>query len=306
MYSHDPVLLQPVLEFLKPEPNQNFIDATLGGGGYTRALLERIKPGGKILAIDLDQAALDNIGTAKNVIAVQGNFTHLQNIVRNHKFENIVGIVADLGLSSFQLDQSGRGITFQKDEPLDMRFDQTSSGNDAQFLLNNASVEDLQKILRDFGEEPLAGKIARNIVKQRQEKLFHTTFDLNAVIQDSLPKPLKHRWADTARRVFQALRIAVNHELENLESFLPQALDLLSPGGRLVVVSFHSLEDRLVKQFFAQASKGCVCPVDFPQCICGKNAQGKILTKKPVLASEQELAANSRSKPAKLRALLKV
>jgi len=306
MYSHQPVLLQPVLDLLQPQANQNFIDATLGGGGYTRALVDRIKPKGKVLAIDMDQAALDNFGQQDNVITVPGNFAQLQSIVSNQGFTEIAGIVADLGLSSFQIDQSGRGISFQKDEPLDMRFDQSSAGDDAKFLLNNATEQELSKIFREFGEEHHANKLARAIVRKRVEKLFQTTLDLNTIIQDSLPKPLKHRWQDTARRIFQALRIAVNHELENLESFLPQALDLLSPGGRLVVVSFHSLEDRIVKQFFVQASRGCVCPIDFPQCICGKNAQGKILTKKPITASGEEQVNNLRSKSAKLRALLKV
>jgi len=291
---------------LQPQPNQNFIDATLGGGGYTKALLEAIKPNGKVLAIDLDQDAIANFGPHPNAIVVQGNFARLSSIVSNHRFENISGIVADIGLSSYQLDQAGRGLSFQKDEPLDMRFDSSSTGADARFLLNNSEEGALTDIFRNYGEEPFAGKIARTIVKQRQEQLFHKTSQLTAVIQTALPKPLQHRWADTARRVFQALRIAVNHELENLESFLPQALDLLNPGGRLVVVSFHSLEDRIIKQFFVNVSKGCVCPVDFPQCICGRNPQGKILTKKPVQASAEEQTANPRSKSAKLRALLKV
>lgn len=304
-YQHTPVLLQPALEFLEPQPGQNFIDATLGGGGYTQALLERIKPKGKVLAIDMDQAAIDNFGKQAQVVLVQGNFAQLQNIVSNHKFSNISGIVADIGLSSYLLDESGRGLSFQKDEPLDMRFDLSSDGDDARFILNNLSVDQLTQIFRDFGEEKIAYKLAQAVVKQRQKQLFKTTQDLAALIKTSLPKPLQHRWTDTARRVFQALRIAVNHELENLQSFLPQALDLLNPGGRLVVVSFHSLEDRLVKQFFNQVSKGCVCPIDFPQCVCGKSPQARVLTKKPVTATAAEVKANPRSQSAKLRAVVK-
>ncbi len=306
MYSHVPVLLQPTLELLNPQPGQNFIDGTLGGGGYTKAIVERTKPGGKVLAIDLDQAAIDNFGGQGNVIAVHGNFAKLQSIVRNHDFKNIHGIVADIGLSSYQLEQAGRGISFQQDEPLDMRFDLSSQGDDARFMLNSFDQADLAKIFRDYGEEPLAGKIAQAIVRKRSEQLFHKTSDLVSVIQETLPKPQKHRWTDTARRVFQALRIAVNHELENLESFLPQALDLLNPGGVLAVVTFHSLEDRIVKQFFVQASRGCVCPLDFPQCVCGKNPQARILTRKPVIPSAEEQAENSRSKSAKLRAIVKL
>lgn len=304
-YQHKPVLLQPALKFLDPQPGENFIDATLGGGGYTTALLEANKPQGKVLAIDLDQAAIDNFHHDRAVV-VQGNFAKLANIVSNHDFKNISGIVADIGLSSYQLDQSGRGISFQKDEPLDMRFDISSDQPDARFLLNNQSVEELTKIFRDYGEEKLAYKLAQTIVKQREKQLFRTTSDLVEVIKQVLPKPQKHRWADTTRRVFQSLRIAVNHELESLQSFLPQALDLLNPGGRLVVVSFHSLEDRIVKQFFNEVSKGCVCPVDFPQCACGKSPLGRVLTKKPVTASDSELQDNSRSQSAKLRALVKV
>jgi len=304
VYRHTPVLLQEALKYLDPKPGENFIDATLGGGGYSKALLKKISPGGKVLAIDLDKDAVENFHE-KNAMAVQGNFAKLAAIVENQKFGNISGIVADIGLSSYQLDQSGRGITFQKDEPLDMRFDLSSQEPDARFMLNNYASEELARILREYGEEKLAGKIAREIVHRRREQLFRSTFDLVEAIKAALPKPAKHRWADSARRVFQALRVAVNHELENLESFLPQALDLLNPGGRLVVVSFHSLEDRMVKQFFAEASKGCVCPIDFPICICGKNPRGRVLTKKPVTAAAAESAENPRSKPAKLRALLK-
>lgn len=305
MYQHEPVLLQSVLELLQPQSGQNFIDGTLGGGGYSKAILELIKPQGKLLAIDFDQEAIDNF-THPNAIVVRGNFAHLQNIVRNREFHDIQGIVIDIGLSSNQLDNSGRGLTFQKDEPLDMRFDLSSPEPDARFMLNEYSEQQLKTIFREFGEEPLAGKLAKAITRLRGEERFYKTGQLVALIQDVLPKPQKHRWADTARRVFQALRIAVNHELENLESFLPQALDLLNPGGRLAVVSFHSLEDRIVKQFFVASSRGCVCPVDFPQCVCGKNAQAKILTKKPIVASSEELERNPRSKSAKLRAIQKV
>ncbi len=187
-----------------------------------------------------------------------------------------------------------------------MRFDLSNQGDDARFIVNNFDENRLAKIFREYGEDPLAGKLARAIVRARAEKLIHTTGDLISVIKPALPKPQQHRWSDTARRVFQALRIAVNHELDNLESFLPQALDLLNPGGRLVVVTFHSLEDRMVKQFFVEASRGCICPKDFPICRCGKTPRAKILTKKLVTASEAEQTANSRSLSAKLRAIEKI
>lgn len=311
-YFHDPVLLQEVVDFFKPLPGQNFVDATLGAGGYSTALLKAVKPSGKVLSIDLDEEAIKNFNNSlenkykKNAVIVHGNFAQLDKIVRNQKFNNISGIVADLGFNSAQLDVSGRGLSFQKKEPLDMRLDGKSDEADAKFLLNNESQTNLTKIFRDFGEERYAYQIAARIVKARTSKLFHYTTDLTEIIKDALPKPKQHRWEDSARRIFQALRIAVNHELENLAELLPKALDLVNPGGYVAVVSFHSLEDRIVKQFFSECARGCVCPIDFPQCVCGRNPRGKILTKKPVRAGSEELNRNPRSKPAKLRVLQKI
>jgi 16S rRNA (cytosine1402-N4)-methyltransferase len=308
-YSHIPVLLNEALFYLQPKPGQNIVDATLGGGGYSMAIVRSVGEKGKVLSIDLDQDAIEN-QTAKNVklnvknlTLAHGNFAHIDRIVKNHGFPPPDGIVADLGLSSYELDQGGRGMSFQKQEILDMRFDRSAESEDARWLLNNKSEKELIKIFENYGEEKFSRQIARKI-KVAENDIKYTT-ELYQIITDSLPKPVKHKAAGSARRIFQALRIAVNHELENLESFLPKAFDLLAPGGRLVVVSFQSLEDRQVKQFFNSLAKGCVCPIDFPQCVCGKNPQGKILTKKPVTASEQELKNNLRSNSAKLRAIIK-
>jgi 16S rRNA (cytosine1402-N4)-methyltransferase len=198
-------------------------------------------------------------------------------------------------------------MSFQTKEPLDMRFDQHGNTVDAKFILNNYDEGRLRKIFEDYGEEKFSRQIVRKIIDYRLKiKEIHYTTDLYQIIVNALPKPVKHKADDSARRIFQALRIEVNHELSNLQEFLPKAFDLLNPGGRLVVVSFHSLEDRIVKQFFVGLSKGCVCPIDFPQCVCGKNPQGKILTKKLVLASHEELEKNPRSKSAKLRAIMKI
>jgi 16S rRNA (cytosine1402-N4)-methyltransferase len=311
-YVHIPVLLNEVLEYLKPGAGENFVDATLGGGGYTKAILERNRPNGKVLAIDLDNDAIENFKTLtpslsqrERVQTVQGNFSHIDKIVEHHKFNNISGIVADLGLSSYELEH--RGMSFQTDQPLDMRFDKHGNTVDAKFVLNNYDEKRLKKFFEDYGEEKFSKQIASKVVglRAKGEGLRHTT-DLYKLIQDALPKPAKHKADDSARRIFQALRIEVNHELENLEEFLPKAFDLLNTGGRLVVVSFHSLEDRIVKQFFVGLTKGCVCPIDFPQCVCGKNPQGRILTKKLISPSEAELEKNPRSKPAKLRAIIKI
>lgn len=312
-YSHIPVLLSEAISLLDPKPGQRFVDATLGGGGYTSELLKKVGKSGAVLAIDLDTDALTNSEQkfaseikSKNLVLAHGNFSQLDKILEHKDFYDIDGIVADIGLSSFQLDQSGRGITFQKKEPLDMRFDTSSPEPDARFMLNEYSEEELTNIFREYGEDKESKRIAHGIVESRRAKPLHYTTDLVEVIQEVLPKPVKHRWADSARRIFQALRIAVNHELANLETFLPKALDLVKPGGIIAIVSFHSLEDRIVKQFFVEASKGCVCPKEFPVCVCGRMPRVEILTKKLQKASEQELAENSRSNPAKLRAIRKI
>jgi len=309
MFAHTPVLLKEVLELLGPEANTNFVDATLGGGGYTKALLSRTAPNGKVLAIDLDHKALDNARQnlpKDRLILVHGNFREIGHHVTAHDFTDIAGIVADIGLSSFQLDQSGRGISFQKDEPLDMRFDESSDQPDARFILNNHDTAQIAAIFQDYGEEKYSHKIADRITKSREQQPIKTTFQLNELIKDALPKPVQHKWQDTARRIYQALRIAVNHELANLERFLPEAFNILAPGGTLVLVTFHSLEDRIVKNYFKSLAAGCICPPEFPVCRCGRSPQAEILTKKAVMASEEELEQNSRAKPAKLRAVKKL
>lgn len=320
MYTHVPVLLKEVLTYLEPKQNKNYVDSTLGGGGYTAELLKTNAPHGKVLSIDLDGEALENAKKTFSKVGdrltlVHGNFRDFDKLVSHHEFTNIDGIVADIGLSSFQLDQSERGISFQKKELLDMRFDVTSDQPDARFLLHHRSVEELTNIFRDYSEEKHSYKIAQNIVKaldKAREEHGHTnevlkyTTDLVEIIKDSLPKPEKHRWTDTARRIFQALRIEVNHELVNLETFLPKAFALLEPEGRLAVVTFHSLEDRIVKKYFKELATGCICPPEFPICKCGLTPQGKILTKKAVLASEEELENNARAKSAKLRVIQKI
>ena len=306
-YYHKPVLLKEILEFLNPQPGENFVDATLGGGGYSQAILRKISPDGKILSIDLDKDAIENQKLKiENWILYHGNFRDIDKILKHSNFPAPNGIVADIGFSSYQLDQSGRGISFQKPEPLDMRFDQGQK-EDASFILNNRTEKELEEIFRKFGEEKFSRQIARKIQESRikSQELRHTD-QLYRIIQEALPKPFKHKADDSARRVFQALRIAVNHELSNLQEFLPKAFNLLASGGRLAIVSFHSLEDRMVKEFFLELAKGCVCPIDFPECICGKKPQGKILTKKIITATEEELQENIRSKPAKLRVIQKI
>ena len=321
-YNHIPVLLKQAITLLDPKPGQRFVDGTLGGGGYTAELLKAVAPSnaktkGAVLSIDLDKDALANAEDkfadeikSKNLILAHGNFSQLDKIVEAHKefygFNAIDGIVADIGLSSYQLDQSNRGITFQKKEPLDMRFDLSSQEPDARFMLNQYSEAELAKIFWDYGEEKESKRIARAIVHERAIKPLHYTTDLVEIIKNALPKPVQHKWDSSARRIFQSLRIAVNHELENLETFLPKALDLVSPGGAIVIDSFHTLEERIVKQFFQEASKGCICPKEFPICLCGQTPRAEIITKKLISATDEEAVENSRSIPAKLRVIRKL
>jgi 16S rRNA (cytosine1402-N4)-methyltransferase len=308
-YHHIPVLLQEVLTFAAAGAGAHVVDATLGGGGYTRAFANAVGSAGAVLSIDTDLDAIkafDHAGCPENVRTVHGNFRDLAKIVSAHEFANISVIVADLGLSSYELDASGRGISFQRDEVLDMRFDQTSHMPTAADIVNEWSEDELVRVFTEFGEEKFSRKIAWNIVRYRSLVRLERTKQLLDIIANSVPRTLQHRADDSARRIFQALRIAVNGELESLKSFLPQALDLLIPGGRLVLVSFHSLEDRAVKHFFVDGARGCVCPPDFPICQCGKNPVLKILTKQPVTATREEIAQNSRSRPAKLRAAEKL
>lgn len=308
-----PVLLDEALALLQVRSGGEAVDATLGGGGYTERLLKAVGPKGRVLSVDLDSDALEHAAArygrdikSGRLVLAHGNFRDVDEITERHGFTNVSGIVADIGLSSYQLDQSGSGMSFSRDELLDMRFDRRGEAPDARFLLSSRSERELSDIFKRFGEEPLSGRIASAVVRARAERELRRTSELCEIIRQAVPKDRRHRWADVARRVFQALRIAVNHELDNLTEFLGKAFDLLAPNGRLAVVTFHSLEDRIVKHHFQGLTRGCVCPPDFPACVCGKTPKARLLTKKPVTASPRELQENSRSKPAKLRAVEKL
>lgn len=309
--SHIPVLLQEVLQYLNARNGAKFIDGTVGDGGYLRAILEWNSVA-KVLGIDLDQTALDRLqssiaqsGLGQRSILAHGNFADLKRIAIERSFYEVDGIILDLGFSSSQLDNPERGFSFQANGPLDMRLDLTATLTAAD-IVNRYPAERLQKIFKELGEEKFSKRIARRIVDVRKNSKLGTTGQLVNVIVDVLPRNVKYRAGDVARRIFQALRIETNQELENLQKVLPQTLELLKPGGRVVVISFHSLEDRMVKDFFRKAAKGCVCPPEFPECVCGKKSRIKILTKKPIIANKQEQTENPRSKPAKLRAIEKI
>ena len=298
---HIPVLQKEVLKYLDPKPNENFIDCTIGEEGHTLAILERNKPGGKVLGIEWDTELYKNLSNSdiNRLILVNDSYVNLEEIVEREKFQPVSGILFDLGLSSWQLEKSGRGFSFQKDEPLDMRYHVTHFPRSwetcyevtAGKIVNEFSEEEIERILRNYGEEKFAKRIAKAIVISRKVKPIKSTFQLVEIIKRATPSWYWHQKIRFATRTFQALRIAVNGELSNLKKVLPQALKILEVGGRLVIISFHSLEDRVVKNFFKENSqKGLI----------------KILTKKPIRPSSEEIRINPRSRSAKLRAAIKI
>lgn len=293
---HQPVLLKIAIKYLNPKSNENFVDCTIGGAGHSSTILEKIKPDGKVLGIDADLAVIKRIKPRKRLILICGNFKNLKKIVQERDFGPINGILFDLGLSSWQIEESNRGFTFQKDEVLDMRFDPKNQVLTALEIINSLTEEELKEVFRKYGEEKYGWKVARQIIEERKKENVETTFALREIIKRAIPIGRTRRSSinRVLARIFQALRIIVNDELENLKQGLEQALEVLEPNGRLVVISFHSLEDRIVKRFFKEkASLQLV------------NRRLKILTKKPIMASEEEIKKNPRSRSAKLRAAWK-
>jgi len=307
---HTPVLLHEVLSGLNLSPNKNCIDGTVGLGGHAREILKHTAPNGKLIGFDRDQSslllAMQNLKEFTNrFIPIHDSYAHVEQHADSiQKVQPIHAILLDLGLSSVQLDLAYRGFSFRFSGPLDMRFDQ-SRGTTAADILNGTSEEQLVRIFKEYGEEPHAKKIARAIVERRIEQPFHETADLVDVIERSVPIRALHMRIHPATRVFQALRIAVNHELEHLSQFLPHALQHLAPGGRFAVISFHSLEDRIVKRFFKNESTECLCPPEIPECRCNHHASIRRITKKPITATEEEIAQNPRARSAKLRIIEK-
>jgi 16S rRNA (cytosine1402-N4)-methyltransferase len=287
---HIPVLQKEVLEYLDPQSNKNFIDCTVGEGGHSSAIIEKISPQGKVLGIDWDQEAVENLRPRERLIPVHDNFVNLKEIVKKYKLQPD-GVLLDLGFSSRQIEKDGRGFSFQKDERLDMRYNQEVTGLTAEKIINNFSQSEIIKILKEYGEERFAKRIANKIVEEKKIKLIKTTLQLVEIIKKATPSWYHHQKIHFATRTFQALRIAVNDEIENIKNVLPQALEVLKPSGRLVIISFHSLEDRIIKNFLRnQAKEGLL----------------KILTKKPIRPTKEEVEANPRSRSAKLRAAQKV
>jgi 16S rRNA (cytosine1402-N4)-methyltransferase len=304
-------MLNEVVNYLNCRPGNVYVDGTLGGCGHARVICEKIFPGGTFIGIDQDIDAISNaefvLKDYSSIINLfHGNYIHLPEFLTRLKLASVDGILLDLGMSQHQIENSGRGFSFNKDEPLDMRMD-IRSGQSAQHLVNNFSQTDLQKIFWEYGEERWAKQIAKNICRVRQQEKIRTSKQLAQIIMDSIPAQAAFKQKiHPATRVFMALRIAVNRELERLETFLDYAVDLLNPGGRLCVLAFHSLEDRKVKQRFKTLEKGCTCPPQLPQCACGKEPQLRILTKKVVRPTEEEITANPMARSTRLRAAEKL
>jgi 16S rRNA (cytosine1402-N4)-methyltransferase len=308
-FGHVPVLLNEVLHYLAPEPGKLYVDATLGAGGHSQALLERIQPIGRLIGIDQDSNALELASRRLSPFgnqfqAIQGNFSHLSELLPANNKPITGGILADIGVSSMQLDQGERGFSFNKEAPLDMRMTIDAPLTAAK-VINTYDENHLVKIFSEYGEEHMSKTLARLIIQRRNQRPFETTTDLAALISDTYKSKGKQEKIHPATRVFQALRIEVNDELGHLQRFLKNLPLLLAPEARVVIISFHSLEDRIVKQYFQTESKDCICPPRLPICQCGHTASFQLLTNKPISGDPTEIKANPRARSAKLRAAIR-
>lgn len=308
-FEHVSVLLNEVIEFLDINEDGIYVDCTLGGAGHSKEIIKRLSSKGKLIGIDQDinaiNAAKETLKVYSNVIYVQDNFSNIKDILNTLNIDKVDGILMDLGVSSHQLDEAERGFSYMHDAPLDMRMNREASLT-AREVVNEYSKEDLHRIIRDYGEDNFAKRIAEFIVSKRQEKSIESTFELVEIIKAAVPAKFRREGPHPAKRTFQAIRIEVNKELEVLKNSLGDCIELLKPDGRIVIITFHSLEDRIVKLEFKHSENPCDCPKDLPICACGKKPSLKILTKKPVEASDEELERNPRSRSAKLRCAQKI
>lgn len=303
-FEHKPVLLKEVLENLNIKPDGIYVDGTLGGGGHSYEIADMLEQG-TIIGIDQDEAAIAAAGErlapfGDKVRIVRSNYSDMATILRGFGIDKVDGILLDLGVSSYQLDTPDRGFSYMEDAPLDMRMD-TRNEKTAKDIVNGYSEMELYRIIRDYGEDHFAKNIAKHIVRARQEKTIETTFELTKAVKAAIPMKARLSSGHPAKRTFQAIRIELNRELDVLKDTLQDMIDLLKPGGRLCIITFHSLEDRIVKTCFKNNENPCICPPDFPVCVCGKKPKGRVITKKPIRPSEEELEYNTRSKSAKLR-----
>lgn len=310
-FNHYSVLLNETIENLNIKPDGIYVDGTLGGGGHAYQVALRLSEKGRLIGIDQDADAIAAAGErlkefGDKITIIRSNYANMKEELHRIGVEKVDGIVLDLGVSSFQLDTPERGFTYRDESaPLDMRMDDRQSLT-AKDIVNGYSEMDLYRIIRDYGEDKFAKNIAKHIVQERAKKPIETTGELTEIIRASIPMKVQVTGGHPAKRTFQAIRIELNKELEVLQNNLDDMIDLLNPGGRICIITFHSLEDRIVKTNFKRNENPCTCPSDFPVCVCGKKSKGKVVTRKPILPSEEELEVNSRSKSAKLRVFERV
>ncbi len=304
-FNHISVLLQETIDSLAIKPDGIYVDGTTGGGGHSYEICKRLGAEGRLICIDQDTEALKAAGErlepfAGQITLIKSNYSQMKEVLKEQGIDKVDGIVLDLGVSSYQLDNGERGFSYRENAPLDMRMDQDSTVS-ARDIINEYSESELCRIIREYGEERFARNIARNICKKRQDKPIETTFELVDIIRGSMPAKARNAKGHPAKRTFQAIRIECNQELEVLQWALNDMVDMLKDGGRISIITFHSLEDRIVKTSFRKYENPCTCPPDFPVCVCGNKSKGKVITRKPILPSEEECNKNTRSKSAKLR-----
>ena len=304
-FKHKSVLLFETVDNLNIKPDGIYVDGTLGGGGHSFQILKRLGDGGRLIGIDQDEDALKAAGERlaifeDKVTTVRSNYCHMKQVLHDLGIEKVSGIVLDLGVSSYQLDEPERGFTYREDVPLDMRMDRRNPKT-AKNIVNEYSEMELFRIIRDFGEDKFAKNIAKHIVAAREKKEIETTGELIEIIKAAIPAKVRATGGHPAKKTFQAIRIELNQELEVLQNSLDEMIDLLEDGGRICIITFHSLEDRIVKTIYKTNENPCTCPSHFPVCVCGKKPKGKVITRKPIVPSDEELEENSRSKSSKLR-----
>ena len=304
-FRHTSVLLEETIENLRVKPDGIYIDGTLGGGGHSYEVASKLGEKGKLIGIDQDEDAIRAAGKrleefGSKVVIIRDNYCNIKNVLQDIGVEKVDGIVLDLGVSSYQLDHAERGFSYKQDADLDMRMDNRQSLS-AKDIVNTYPEMELYRVIRDYGEEQFAKNIAKHIVLARKEIPIDTTGQLNEIIKAAIPAKMRQNGGHPSKRTFQALRIECNKELEVLKNSLDDMIQVLNPEGRLCIITFHSLEDRIVKTAFKRTENPCICPPDFPVCTCGRMPQGKVISRKPILPSEQEINENKRSKSAKLR-----
>ena len=304
-FNHYSVMLHETIESLNIKPDGIYVDGTLGGGGHSLEIAKKLTKGGHLYGIDQDEAAIE-AATERlkdyqdRITAIRANYKDAVSILKEKGIGGVDGIVLDLGVSSYQLDTAERGFSYKTDSALDMRMDRRQKLT-AYDIVNTYSIKELFRIIRDYGEDIFAQNIAKHIVQARESKPIETTYELNDIIKAAIPMKMRAEGGHPSKRTFQAIRIECNHELDVLRDSLDEMIDFLNPGGRLSIITFHSLEDRIVKTSFKKNEDPCTCPKNFPVCVCGNVSKGSVITKKPIVPTQEELSINSRSKSAKLR-----